>query len=257
MESKLNNLLLGAPEGAVITQLWLKKQGVYRQLTRRYVTSGWLEQFGRGAFKRAGDQVDWLGAVYAMQSQIGLNVHVAGETALQLKGLGHFLPLGKGSTVYLLGHTRAHLPAWFSKYPWPVKVRFARAHLFNGVDEVGFSEVLQGRISVRVSAPERAILEAIYLASTNEQLTYTHQLMSGLSTMRPDVVQSLLKGCRSYKVKRYFLWSAETAGHGWFKKLNAEHIDLGAGKQQLFKGGIYNAKYRITVPPINEELPRV
>jgi hypothetical protein len=246
-----------APEGAVITQVWLEKQGVYRQLTRRYVTSGWLERFGHGAFKRAGDQVDWLGAVYAIQHQLGINVHVAGETALQLKGLGHFLPLGTGGTVYLLGYTRAHLPTWFTKYPWTLKVRFARAHLFDDTDNVGFSEILHGRLSVRVSAPERAILESIYLASTNEQLAYIHQLMSGLSTMRPDVVQSLLKNCRSYKVKRFFLWSAETTGHGWFKKLNAEHIDLGTGKQQLFKGGVYSAKYRITVPPINEELPRV
>ncbi|MBU1910113.1 MAG: AbiEi antitoxin N-terminal domain-containing protein, partial [Verrucomicrobia bacterium] len=66
MDSKLNKVLKGLPQGTVATQAWLEKLGVYRQLARRYLSSGWLEHFGRGAFIRAGDSVDWLGAVHAL-----------------------------------------------------------------------------------------------------------------------------------------------------------------------------------------------
>ncbi|MFH0908203.1 MAG: type IV toxin-antitoxin system AbiEi family antitoxin domain-containing protein [bacterium] len=257
MDSKLNHALKKLPEGTVATQAWLEKLGVYRQLTRRYVSSGWLERFGHGAFKRAGDSVDWLGAVHALHEQLGLDVHVAGETALLLKGFGHFIPLGGGHVVHLFGDKRARLPTWFTRHSWPVKIDYRSPRLFDGLDDVGFGEVERGRFLVRIAAPERAILEVIYLASTNDALEHAHQLMNGLSTLRPDLVQRLLKGCRSIRVKRYFLWSAETAGHAWFQKLRADRVDLGEGKRQLFKNGAYNSTYQITVPPQMEKLPRV
>ena len=59
------------------------------------------------------------------------------------------------------------------------------------------------------------------------------------------------------RVKRFFLWSAETAGHTWFGRLDPSEVDLGSGKRQLYKGGDYDAKYRITVPPGEETLPSV
>ncbi|MCP4403625.1 MAG: hypothetical protein GY801_40760 [bacterium] len=35
--------------------------------------------------------VDWTGAVYALQAQLSLNVHVGGKTALEIKGYAHYL----------------------------------------------------------------------------------------------------------------------------------------------------------------------
>jgi hypothetical protein len=257
MDSKLNRVLKQLPEGTVAAQSWLERLGVYRQLTRRYLSSGWLERFGHGAFIRAGDSVDWLGAVYTIQQQLGLDVHVAGETALLLKGFGHFVPLGEGQVVCLFHNKRERLPAWFTRHNWPVKLDCRCPQLFNGLEGVGFGEVEQSRFAVKVAAAERAILEVILGASTNDALAHAHQLMTGLSILRPDVLQQMLEGCRSIRVKRYFLWSAETAGHAWFRELRADRVDLGEGKRQLFKGGAYDAKYRITVPPLTEELPRV
>ncbi len=256
MDSKLNKLLQDLPQGAVATQAWLDRCGVYRQLAWQYVASGWMQQLGRGAFIRTGDSVDWLGAVYALQEQLGLHVHVAGETALLLRGHGRFLPLGRGQVVYLFGENGVRLPSWFSNAAWPERIEYRSPKLFESMDGLGVSAVEYKGFSVRVAAPERAMVEVLHLAGNNDALSHADELMSGLTTLRPELVQQLLEGCRSVKVKRYFLWSAETCGHHWFQKLNPDRIELGQGKRQLFKGGAYNAKYRITVPR-KEGLPDV
>ncbi len=257
MDSKLNRLLKDLPQGTVAAQTWLEQRGVYRQLTRRYVGSGWLERFGRGAFVRAGDSVDWYGAVYTLQAQLGLDVHVGGETALLLKGHGHFLPLREGYAVHLFGKPGERLPSWFTRHPWPVRLDYRTPRLFEQVGDCGIGDVMHNSFSIRVSTRERAILEVIHLTRTNEALQQAHLLMGGLTTLRPKVVQTLLESCRSVKVKRYFLWSAETAGHTWLKRVNIALIDMGRGKRQLYKNGAYNPKYMITVPPSTESPPDV
>jgi hypothetical protein len=257
MDSKLNRVLTRLPTGAVATQAWLERLGVYRQLTQRYVSSGWLAKLEHGAFVRAGDSVDWLGAVYTLQEQLKLRVHVAADTALQLKGLGHFLPLGGKQVVHLFGDPGTTLPSWFTRHSWDVHVRYHQPRLFDDVAGAGFGDVQREQYSVRTSSPERAIFEVIYLATDNTSLEYTLALMSGLSTLRPSEIQQLLETCRSVRVKRYFLWSAETIGHAWFAKINTSNVDLGSGKRQLFKGGVYDATYRITVPPVKRERPHV
>lgn len=254
MDSKLNHVLKSLPGGTVATQSWLEGLGVYRQLSRRYVALGWLDKLGYGAYIRSGDTVDWLGGVYALQQQLGLLVHVAADTALLLRGLGHFLPLGGKQAVHLFGEPGATLPGWFEKHSWDARIHFHRPRLFDGAGEVGFGELRHERFSVRISAPERAMLESIHLASNNASLEYTHELMTGLSNLRPVEVQTLLEACRSVRVKRFFLWSAATAGHAWFRQLNPAKIDLGSGKRQLFKGGVYDPVYQITVPPVKEGL---
>lgn len=71
-----------------------------------------------------------------------------------------------------------------------------------------------------------------------------------------QVVQRLLEQCTSIKVKRLFLWSAERIGHAWSDQLEPKRVDLGSGKRQLYKGGVFDRKYQITVPQ-PEELPDV
>jgi hypothetical protein len=105
-----------------------------------------------------------------------------------------------------------------------------------------------GGYAVKGSCAVRAIMECIKLADDNDRLEHARELMSGLNTLRPDLVQELLECCRSVKVKRYFLWCAEDAQHPWFSRIDLDRISLGKGKRQLFTGGIYNARYQITVP---------
>ena len=248
MESKLNQLLQQWPKGAVATSSWLLKNGVYRQLARQYVSGGWIVPLGHGAFVRTGESVEWMGGLYALQTQLGLEIHVAASTALSLKGFGHFLPLGGKAEVQLFGEQRKTLPAWFARHPWGVKVSYNTSKLFDSPDPAGFTTVEQGDFSIQVSAPERAMLEVFHLATTNAAIDHARELMSGLSTLRPQLVQSLLKTCRSVKAKRLFLWAAADAHHTWASRLNDAELDLGNGKRRLYRGGRLDAKYLITVP---------
>ena len=42
------------------------------------------------------DQVDYLGGIYALQSQLGKTIHPAGKTALSMQGKSHYLELQSG-----------------------------------------------------------------------------------------------------------------------------------------------------------------
>lgn len=248
MASTINRLISEWPKGAVGTADWLQRQGVSRQLTRRYVESGWLKVLGRGAFLRATDEPDWLGGVYALQHQLGLRVHVAAETALSLKGLGQYLPLGNRAVAHLFTAPGERLPAWFVRYPWEVPVQRKAPTLFRVSDLVTLSETQRGDFKVWVSSPEQAIMEVMYLATSNDAIDHAVELSRGLSTLRPNVIQTLLQACRSVKVKRLFLWAADSAGHAWLERLDLDSLDLGKGKRSLYRGGQFDTKYQITVP---------
>jgi hypothetical protein len=252
MTSKINQLLKQWPKGTVATGPWLQEHGVYRQLARRYVASGWIQSLGRGVFLRTGDTVDWFGGVYALQAQLRLSVYAGGTTALSLKGLGYHIPLGDKTAVSLFSERGERLPAWFTARAWGVRIQHHSLKLFESSEPVGFTDVQHGEFSVRVSAPERAILETLHLATTKDEILYAVELFGGLSTLRPQVLQALLEGCRSVKVKRLFLWAAEAAGHEWRTQLVTERLDLGTGKRSVYPGGQFDSKYQITVPKREE-----
>ena len=92
------------------------------------------------------------------------------------------------------------------------------------------------------------MLECLFLMPKKQELIECYQLMEGLNNLRPNLVQNLLENCTSIKVKRLFLFLAERAGHSWVKHLNIDKIDLGSGKRSIVKNGVYNSKYKITLP---------
>jgi hypothetical protein len=133
-----------------------------------------------------------------------------------------------------------------------VRIQYHSPRLFESADQPGFIEVNRGELLIRISSPERAILEILHLATTNAAITHAVEIMSGLSTLRPQVLQTLLEECGSVKVKRLFLWAGESSGHEWFSRLAPERLDLGKGKRSLYQGGRFDTKYRITVPKEEE-----
>ena len=248
MESKLNQLLRDLPKGTVATQNWLKERGIYRQLTNRYVKSNWLEPFDRGVFIRKGDTVDCFGAIYALQEQLELQVHIGAITALNFKGYGHFLPMNGRETVHLFGVKNDLLPLWFTRHSWERAILYHNIRLFNNSNEIGYTDIDRGSFVVRASSPERAIMEQIRISVSNAAFDHTLELFHGLSSLRPNVVQTLLESCRSVKVKRFFLWAAEYCGHDWVNRLDTSKLNLGSGKRRIYTNGRFDKKYKITVP---------
>jgi len=255
-QSKVNHLLQNWPAGTVATQKWLSEMNVSYKLANWHVGSGWLKRFGPRAFVRPGDDVTWQGGLYALQTQLGLTVHAGGRTALELQGRAHFVPLGKNKTVLLISDTTEQLPKWFTSNDWLAGIQHRCISLFESVPGEAYVTLDSGGFPIMLSSVELAIMEVIHLMRGNHGITHAHNLMEGLTTLRPVLVQQLLEGCRSVKVKRFFLWSAETASHDWLKQLDMDRINLGKGRRQLYQGGNMNSKYHITVPP-QEGLPHV
>ena len=75
-----------------------------------------------------------------------------------------------------------------------------------------------------------------------------YYIMEQLTTLRPEVLQSMLENTDNLKVKRMFLYMAQKAGHYWFEMLDKSKIYLGTSKYQLSKNGVYIPEYKITVP---------
>lgn len=75
--NKLQNLAKIWPTNTVASSLWLASQGYSRGLLKKYVDSGWLKKYGRGAFVRAHDIVSWSSAVWGVQKTH--NVFVGGK----------------------------------------------------------------------------------------------------------------------------------------------------------------------------------
>lgn len=244
-ESKLNTLLSTQPSGIVLTSSWLVEQGYSLDLQKQYKRSQWFDSIGTGALIRRGDQVDYLGAVHALQSQLGFSIHPAGKTALSLQGKVQYLELSTVK-VQLFGGAEENLPLWFKNYDWGFDIGYKKSSFLPS--GVGLSDIDYKGFSVKASNPARAVMECLYLAPKFQPLFEVFELMEGLNNLRPMLVQELLECCTSVKVKRLFLYLADKVGHEWLHHLDLSKIDLGSGKRAIVSDGVYVSKYQITVP---------
>lgn len=231
-----------------MTSTWLASQQVSPQLVRRYKMTGWLESLGRGAWIRVGTKPTPEGAIYALQQQLLLKVYPAARTALELQGRAHYLSVGANPVFQLSVESGQKLPAWFMNQPFAKNLRiFNNSVLFSPV-YVGLNEWQNRELSIKVSTPERAMLEYCYLLPKYADFEEAWQLMEGLTTLRPKILQSTLQSCKSVKAKRLFLALACAVGHSWYAQLDIEMFDLGTGKRSVLVEGYLHPKFKITVP---------
>ncbi len=245
--TKINQLIRKWPRGTVATASYLKRQGFSQDLLTKYRRSGWITSFGQGAYILPEDRVEWPGALYAVQSQLGLEVHAGGKTVLELKGYGHYVP-EETKTLFLYAKPAVILPAWFSGERVGLRLVVTRTSLFPPDSHEGFSEWKEREFSVRISSPERAAMEMLHLVPEKISFEESLLIMESLVTLRPEIVQKLLEICRFVKVKRLFMYMAEKHKHPWVEKLDRSQIDLGRGKRRIVSGGELDPKYQITVP---------
>lgn len=243
--TKLNKLLSTQPKGIVLLSAWLAEQGYSLDLQKQYRRSQWFDSIGTGALVRYGDQVDYLGGVYALQTQLGLSVHPAGKTALAMRGKSHYLELS-AKKAQLFGSADESLPLWFKKHDWGLSVDCRLSSFLP--PELGLVDHEHKSFTVKISSPARAVMECLYMAPRSQPLVEVYELMEGLNNLRPASVQKLLEGCSSVKVKRLFLYMATKAGHEWLDYLKLDKVDLGSGKRAIVPDGVYVSKYQITVP---------
>ena len=220
-------------------------------MQKHYLKSGWLESVGRGAYKKTGDEVEWNGGLYAIQTQTNTNVHVGSITALAVQGLNHYFRLGQ-ETIYLFSPYKNNLPKWFKDCDWKYPVYHQQTDFLP--EETGIVEHEIKNIPVKISSPERAIMECLYMTPKKLDLAECYHLMEGLVNLKPKLVQELLQNCNSVHVKRLFLYLSEKADHQWLNFIDTSMVDLGSGNRRIKGAGIYVSKYQITIPKELAEL---
>ena len=248
MGTKINKLTKYWIPGFVFTSAFMKEQGIHYDQQLAYKRTGWLESLGSGAFKRAGDVVNWTGGLYALQDQLNLNVHLSGKSALLAQGYSHYVY----SQQTLLFLNRAHdakIPLWFKNYcANGVNLVISRTSVLPyDLAESYTVKNIEG-FNIRISNPERAALEILHYVPLKQSFDEAFKITEFLTTLRSQKVQTLMELCNSVKVKRLFLYMAEKHNHPWLNELNMDNIDLGSGKRVVVKNGMLDKKYRITVP---------
>jgi len=268
-KGKLNSLQQTLPEGLVVDAGWLERQGVSRQLRRKYVMHGWLQTLARGVFcrPRVPDEqstVPWQQLLISLNALENVPAAAGARTALDLQGFSHYVSLTGSREAHL--YSNGALPGWVSRVPVDTKLVLHNARrLFRNRDvpafftpgtaapkppeDSGFIQQ-QGpwKYPLTLSAPERAILELLDEVPKRETFHQADALMEGLRNLSPRRLQGLLADCKSVKVKRLFFWFAERHNHAWLPKIDRSAIDLGKGKRMLVRGGKLDRKYNITVP---------
>jgi len=245
--SKINQLINNWPKGSAKLSKELSKNGYPPDLIKTYVKSGWLQSMGYGVYKLAGDNVDWYGGIHALQVQKESNIHPGGKTALIIKGYSHYLS-NSLSRVDLFGNKFGLLPKWFKENDWGVQTNYIQTKMFDYSNKDYFVRISYKEFELLLSSPELAAMEMLSLVPKEQSFDEAEKIMEGLTTLRPQLVQSLLEECKSVKVKRLFLFLAEKHEHNWLKELQSEKINLGSGNRVIVKNGVLNKKYNITVP---------
>ncbi len=255
------NLLL--PEDGIATRQWLMQQGFSRHAIDNLVKSEQIATIAPGVYTRWGTKPSWQGFVFFIQDSLGSNLTVGGLSALDLLGLSQYLPLATQKNIHLYGTAR--LPLWSNKAitdvrfiwhsEWDLLGRRRPTELNQGDPLKRFTRLQpwkEGKADLVLSSPERALLEI--LADVPDDISFEHadQLMQGMTSLSPSLLQTLLQECRNVKVRRLFFLLADHHQHAWLKKMAPEKIDLGSGKRQLVENGKLDKKYLITIPKTYE-----
>jgi len=206
-KNSLIKKLFELPHGTPIDVEALARAGVSSKRASDYLRSGWLTRLSRGVYAFPKDEIRLHESVVMLQRHIP-GLHVAGKSALALNGVRHNLS-GRERLV-LWGDSRSPLPSWFASR---FRVRYSSARLFNWKgEELGTVATPPGVTDgLRVSVPERAVLELLSEVGTHQDLEEARNLFDGLRTPREDVLGRLLGCCTSVKTVRLFLaWGRET-----------------------------------------------
>jgi hypothetical protein len=224
----LKQLATRFPAGAPITLGDLKALGVSSQLAYWYTKNGWLQRLGRGAFVRDVTQLDLLVAL----ERAGGKFHVGGRTALDWRGIRHFVR--QREAVTLFGDQPCTVPEWLTSR---FNVVYRRKRLFRGKDIASFaiSRLDGDPAAPLVSEPERALLELLSEVPQRHSVDEARLLMEGVQTLRPQVLQRLLASCVSVKTVRLFLnWSREL-GLPHLAKLDERKLRKGSKSRYIYR----------------------
>ena len=253
--SLLRKVFAEIPAGALVDSAWFARHNISNQSVYGYVQSGILAPLGRGIFRLIPndydpeEKIDWEVILASMDRVMNKKFHVGGLSAITLKGRHHFGTFGD-PLIYVYGKK---LPKWMTKLNTNGNFKFRTNYLFKstslGIEKYKSYELTLGpEVTYPVSTMERAILEMIDTITNYGVFEHVDLLFDGLYDADPDLLNSLLKDCRKFKVRRLFLIFAERHNHSWMSSIDKQNIELGTHSRQLIKDGKFHPEYKITVP---------
>lgn len=202
------------PRGQAFDLSMLGALGISRCLAVRYVQEGRLMRLAQGVYAHPGEDVPWHGAIGVLQRRTG-GVHVGGKSALLMHGIGRALdvgqPLNTRDPIVLWGRKPIALPVWVrARYP----VRYVSAPLFSWfgqeLNEQTLTTVPGQPEGLRVSVPERAVLEMLYEVGTRVGTEEARDLFNRLRSPRKALMGPLLFVCTSKRAAHLFsTWAGE------------------------------------------------
>jgi hypothetical protein len=245
------------PEGTLTSRDWLKSRNLSSHAIDNLVKSKQLETIKNGIYKREGTNVEWGDVVDFLQHIHGSDFVVGGISSLELQKLSHYLSLSDRRTVHLYGLDT--LPMWINMVS--AQASFKK-HSTGEILGTGFTGEQAAQLDefttkypwrnikqgLKLSTPERAILEVIYQVPNTISFEHADELIQGLNTLSPRSMQKLLEICKNIKVRRLFFYLSERHNHSWLSKLDKTALDFGSGNRVVVKGGKLDKKYQITIP---------
>ncbi|MBB3659877.1 hypothetical protein FHX15_005145 [Rhizobium sp. BK650] len=209
--------------------------------------------------------MNWESAVASLQNVFRLDLTAGGLTAIEQQGFAHYLPISTKRQIHLYG--KDGLPKWlaaalpdieFIRHP-PLPnleatglANFEYEAQERTLSKLETSEKRKGVWPFAMSSPERAYLEVLQDVPETTSFEHAEQLLQGMTTLSPRVMETLLRKCTHVKVRRLFYWMADRQSYSWLKKLpqpeTLDDLGLGRGNRVLARGGKLDKKYMITVP---------
>ena len=148
--------------------------------------------------------------------------------------------------LHLFGPKGTTLPKWFRSASWGGDITHSQTGFLQS--DLGARLTNYEGLQLQSSAPERAILESLYLSPKTVSLLEAYDVMDGLRNLRPSLMLSLLQVCNSYKVKRLFAFMARKLDLPLIRELDLDSLDYGSGVRAIVKNGLYDAHTKLMLP---------
>ena len=252
MTTKLISAFKQWPHGTVAPSRWFQKIGIHRDLLFSYKRTGWIRSLGQGAYARSDDSdLDWTGAVYALQQHYGYNLYPGARSALELRGLAHYVRFGFDTVFLLSPNTHKNfLPLWFKSFENDtLKFHYLQVKIFTeGISDLVDYTPPNSKFVIKISSVEQALLEMLSLVNRTMGLDESFKIFENAGSIDPVKMSYLLRNCTSIKAKRLFMVMAERINHSWVNELDLDNVNFGSGYRSMTTGGILDQTYSITVP---------